>query len=430
MKISPSSSPSLARSVLDVLLVLSGKGATVLAVFIGGVIAARLGGPEAYGGFVSGITLALLLDGVLGTALDLEVVRSASTESESRQIEVQRVAFHLKWFSVALLGIVGGGIVGIYGIDTGSLPLFPALCAALGVLLARSVAVNLQIKRRFGTYSRLDAVQSLLRLATFTLVGVAGSATAAGLLYGYALVGLLVVAWGMGSGILRGVATGVPDLGESQRLLAPIGAMFLIVACGAATGRGDILVLSLVVEEATLAPYGVASQVTLLLSQLALYMSVVTQPRILADQREGRLDRLAIVNVWFFLLACLCCWIAWQSGAVEWMIVWTFGEAYLPALPLLRILILGGLADLLIVPVFMTLAVLSDRRLAAAGEGVIAVAFFVALGYVVSSASADQRLIAVAWIFVSARVAKLVLYGLLFAKLRNLCRLPQQGVRS
>lgn len=405
--------------MVDVLLVLAGKIATLLAVFLGGVIAARMGGAEVYGGFVSGIALALLLDGVLGTALDLEVVRTASIDSPSRQLEAQRVTFHLKWVFVVSLAVLSLAAVTVFGLDTGSLPVFPALFAALGVLLARSVAVNLQVKRCFKTYSRLDAVQSLLRLAAFGFVGVLGAATAGNLLSSYALVGLAVVAWGIRSGNLSGVATHWPNIIESKRLLTSIGATFLIIACGSITGRGDVLFLSFSVDEHTLAPYGVASQITQLLSQLALYVSVVTQPRILRDQREGKLGQLALANAGLFLLASLVCLVAFQSGLVEKGIVWVFGDGFMLAYPLLQILVIGGLADLLIVPVFMTLAVLTCKRWVAFGESLIAILFFCALGFVLAKVPEDQQLGSVAWIFVGTRLAKLFLYGLLFVKLRK-----------
>lgn len=426
MKSSKALSRRRGQSVLDLLFVLLGKAATLGAVFIGGVVAARFGGISVYGSFVAGIALALLLDGVLGTAFDLEVVRSATKDgvSDSEKVETQRSAFHLKWISIAVL--TSGFIVldGLYQFETGSLPVLPALVAALGVLLARSVAVALQIDERFGLYSKVDGAQSILRLAGFALVALLGVVTAGTLLYAYAIVGLLIVFWGCLKQGLGPVVLRFPRNASATRFFGSMSGMFFIIACGAATGRGDVLALSFFTDERTLAPYGVASQLTQLLSQLALYASVVTQPRIQGEWSRGRLGRLAAANAAAFLALSLVCWMAWYLGLVEWGIELVFGAEFLGALPLLEILALGGLLDVLIVPVFMTLAILVDRRSAVWGEVAIALLFVAATVLVLTRCPLDIQLASMAWVFVGTRAAKLMLYGWIFLRLSRSCRLP------
>lgn len=411
-------SHGVGRSFLDLCFVLLGKAATLGVVFIGGILAARFGGASAYAGFVAGMSFALLMDGILGTAFDLEVVRLGTSEKVSvDSAKVQATAFHLKWATLLLVSCLSLGFAFGFDLDLGSLPLLPSLLAASGILMARSIAVSVQLRGKFGEYSRIDAGQSLLRLGCFLLIAALGFVSPSSFLGVYAVVGALVVVWGIRKGYLAGVGSRFPSRGESVDFVKGMGATFFILACGATTGRGDVFALSLILDESRFAEYGVASQLTQLLSQLALYASVITQPRLMGAMRTGSLGKLAGLNLVVFLAAVGAYFVVMQLGLLELGVRLVFGADYLGSVQYLEILVLGGLLDLLIVPVFMTLGVMVAKKASAWGESIVAILFAVAVAYAIGRTEGEALLVAVAWIFVGTRLAKLLLYVGLYLRL-------------
>ncbi|MDQ8180651.1 hypothetical protein [Pelagicoccus sp. SDUM812005] len=408
------------RGIWDLLLVFFGKSATLLVVFAGGLMAARFGGASVYGGFVAGITLALLLDGVLGSAFDLRVLQVSSGELGDGGTEsLQRAGFHLKWIVLACLLVIYLVSDAIWDFEGGSLPVWGAVAASFGIVLARSVALSLQMAGRFRLYSKLDVSQGALRMFGFCLLALFGAVSAEGFLFCYAAVGVLVVFWACGALGMRPVFGRLPSGKDASQFLSGLGAIFVVLALGAVTGRADLLALSLQVDESSLAAYGAASQLTQLLSQLALYACVVTQPKVVRVWERGALARYVVANVGAAVGVGALCGLAFWLGMGEFVVRLLFGEDFSATVGILEIMVWGGIVDLLVVPVFMTLGILKAPRMSAVAEAVVFIFFVVACGFLLGRGGLEWWLHGMAWIFVGTRLLKLVFYVAIVLGLRR-----------
>ena len=75
--------PETRKSLIDLLLVVGGKVASIAVIFAGGAIVARFGGPAEYGLFATAITAILLLDGMIGSPLDIGANRFSALDRKS-----------------------------------------------------------------------------------------------------------------------------------------------------------------------------------------------------------------------------------------------------------------------------------------------------------------------------------------------------------
>lgn len=405
------------RTLLDFLFVILGKFSMIGVILLGGVIIARTGGPAEYGLFILIVSSALLIDGVLGTSLDLAVIRYASGSADVARgdvIRCQAFAFHVKWGVVAgllmawlLLSRFGPG----HSLTT--YPVLSTLLVSLGLLVSRSVLVDAQVQKHFRIYSSIDGLQGLIRMVLFGALWWAGCSKAIYFLGVYGGTGFLALLGGVFILRQRFITSPLPSREEMVGLFRFAGAMTFIIACGTLTGRGDIILLSFAESKESLAHYGAASQVVQLLTQMALYASVLTQPRILQELRQGTLTKLLMANVVAVAMISLLSIVIWKAGLMAWGIQLLFGEAFLESVPLLQIQFAGGLLDLLLVPVLVTLGVLVAPRACAWGELAITLLFFAGGLLIITHVPAGQTSTAMSWAFVGVRLAKLVFYALL-----------------
>lgn len=384
---------------------------------------ARVGGAAEYGLFILTITAALIIDGVLGTSLDISVIRYASHVTHDAQTKIARCqafAFHIKWIGILclFLAYLVFQQLNLFP-NTENYPALPILFASLGLLLARSVAVDAQIQQKFRLYSGIDAMQGITRILLFGLLAILGVSQANAYSAVYGIVGFLVLlfgAFGLKQPFFR---SALPPKGEMARLFRFAGATTFIIAFGTMTGRGDILILSFTQSHEALANYGAASQITQLLTQFALYASVLTQPRIIQDTRDGTLNKLIKINLFAVAAISLASIPFWALGFFDWLIILLFGNSFDFAINLLQIQFIGGLLDLLIVPSLMTLAVLAAPKWCIWGELAIMLAFM-ATGFLITThLEGNNALVAMSWTFVGVRVAKLAFYGLLCIRISS-----------
>lgn len=409
------------KRYLDFCFVLLGKFSMIGVILLGGIITARMGGAEEYAIFILVISSALVIDGVLGTSLDLTVIRYATDDpniSRERIHRCQALAFHIKWLSVVGLLLAYCLLQHMFHLESlASYPILSVLLVGLGLLLSRSVLVDAQIQKKFRIYSAVDGVQGLVRMAFFGVLALTGVTQAHYYLGAYGGTGVLVLFIGVWGLKQKFVLAQLPGGAEVKQLFHFAGAMTFIIACGTLTGRGDIILLSFSQSKIDLAHYGVASQIVQLLIQLSLYSSVLTQPRIIQDLREGTLNKLLGLNVIIVIGLSLLSVIFWYSGVFDWGVQFLFGQDFKPALPLLKILYIGGIFDLLLVPVLVTLGVLVAPKWCAWGELAITILFFSVGYFIIHTMAADQARFAMAWTFVGVRVCKLLFYCLLYLRI-------------
>ena len=190
-------------------------------------------------------------------------------------------------------------------------------------------------------------------------------------------------------------------------MLRYAGATSLIVALGTVTGRSDILIVEGRIGAEAAAGYAAALHVASILSLLGGYVSVVSQPRILAWARAGRLGWMVTANA----AAAATIGVAAIGFTLLWpgLLGWLFGEAFAGAAPLLTILVIGTSLDLMIMPLLLPYALQWQPRRALLAECGVTLAFLVlALGTLGVSAES------MAWLVTGVRAAKLAAYLAIF----------------
>jgi O-antigen/teichoic acid export membrane protein len=410
------------KNVVNFLLVLGGKVSVTGVIFIGGILVARFSGAAEYGVFCVAMSAVLICDGMIGAPLDMAAVRfSALHEGEvARSNRFQAMALHLK---LILAGLVFLAVLLLlpwireWRTDrvTGPFPIVSCFFAVTCLLMARSVGTGLQIRTHFRQYSLVDVAQGALRMVGFALLTACHFARAGLFLLVYGIAALATALSGVtwfGQKYLLGRW---PDRPDVSRMLSYCGYTAGIIALGTVTGRGDLIVLAILYGAGKTSAYALASQMAMLLAQLALYASVLTQPQVLPLARQGKLRRLFLVNfviVGFVAIAAIG---VLSPRFLDFVTQLVFGRGFDESVPLLQILCLGALIDLLVVPVLMVFCIQACPAKAFWGEIVITCGFLVAATGVVTGYFTGPAAQVMAWVAVSARLAKLVLYGGLFA---------------
>jgi O-antigen/teichoic acid export membrane protein len=404
------------------LWVASGKLLVLGSLFVCGVIVARAAqAPAEYALFAAGLTLVLLIDAVVGSPLDLATVRFATIHRDEPQ-RVDRVASAMFRTKLALgavaivVAAVGGGSLADHLFDSPGRVglLLIAVGSAFALLLMRGTAVHLQIHFRFSRYAVLDATQGGLRLLLAAALLAAGVRTSESYLAAYGLTATLVfvsaVLWIPQPYLLAPW----PQRADLRTMVAYVGATAGIVILGTITGRSDILFLMALGEPVNAGHYAAAAHVAGLATMVAVYASIVCQPRVVPAALSGQLRLLLRWNV---IGAAAVAVLAVPSGVFLFdpLVPALFGSDFAPAVPILRILIVGTCADIFFMPVMMTLAIQLYPRASLGCETLITIAFLVAAPY-----AAGHGPMAMAILATLVRLAKFVVYtGITWRQVRR-----------
>lgn len=415
--------PAARKTLVDFLFVLGGKFSNLTVVLLGGLLVARAAGPAEYGIFVVAMSLVLLGDGLLGAPLDLAAVRFFALHSAEpgrvRGMEAMALQLKILLAALAFLGVCAlRPLLALQwpAVSDPSFPLLTCGIALTSLLMARSTATCLQNRREFRLYSAIDFLQGMLRAGGFIVLAWLGRPTAASFIGIYALAAAGAAAGGwcfLGQWHLFGRWPGRAD---ALRLMGYCGYTGGIVALGTITGRGDMMVLALQRGTGGSAAYGMASQLAQLLTQVAMYASVLTQPRILGLERQGRLRGLLALN----LVVVGCVGLLVMAVGGPWSILPRVLEALGPGFsgsaPLLRILLLGVVLDWVLLPLLMVYCLQVCPREAFLGEIMITVLFAGAVASAVAGVWSWPIEPLLAVVAVLGRAAKLVLYLGLFLR--------------
>ena len=417
-----SRTPFTRKNLLEFILVLGGKASIVGVIFVGGILVARCSGPAEYGVFSVAATLVLLCDGMIGAPLDMAAVRFSAWHAGEwqRTQRFEAMALHLKLLLAGILVAAALALRPAYEsfhahVADGSFPMVTVLIATACLLTARSAGTSLQIRHRFKAYSMLDLAQAAARLLGFLLFAALGLARTSVFLAAYALAAVGAALCGVGFLGQKYLLGPWPPRPDASRMLRYCGYSAGIIALGTVTGRGDLLILATARGSASVSAYGLASQLTLLVAQVALYASVLTQPRIIPLARRGTLRAAFLTNLGLVALLALMGAFLMNPSLLHWATSRMFGKGFDQSVTLLRILLIGALLDLLMVPILMVFCIQVCPAKTFGGEVLITAGFLVA-----ALAAATGRFSlpveqAMAWVAVSTRLAKLLLYGSLFA---------------
>lgn len=409
------------KILVDFGFVLGGKFTNLAVVFLGGVLVARTAGAPEYGVFAVAMSLILLGDGLIGAPLDLAAVRFFALHpgETDRTQRFEAMTLQLKM----ILAVVAFGAVLTVrslleswwpALSNRNLPLPSCFFALTALLAARSTATGLQNRQQFRAYSAVDLGQGTVRALGFLLLAwfQLAQATLCLLIHGLAALGAAATGWLWFR--QRYLLGSWPTRSDSVRLLRYSGYTAGIVTLATITGRGDILLLAAVKGASGTAAYGLASHVALLLTQIAMYASLLTQTRVLRLQSQGRLRGLFMVNCAAVVCFSLLVMVLWSPDRITQGLSRVFGNGFASSVPLLRIMLFGVCLDWLIVPVLMVFCIQECPGKVFFGEIIVA-ALFLTMGTAAVVwpwlRPPEQML---AWVAVFGRAAKLILYGGLF----------------
>ncbi|HEY6507887.1 MAG TPA: hypothetical protein VIY56_07725 [Vicinamibacterales bacterium] len=365
-----------------------------------------------FGRYAAAMSLSLILDAVLGTSIDLAVVRFGDMHAhESHRAEsMHGAAFRFKaGVGVIIMAVaIGWGdrlAPMALGDGAGRGLFIMAVLSTVVLLLTRSTAVRLQSLGQFGRSSALDGAQGVLRLVAIAVPAFLGRQTADAFVAAHvagSAAAFLGGFWLLPRAFLWVSSPPRADLREAATHAAITAG---IVIAGTLTGRADVPIVAAARSAEDAGHYAVALQIATLLTLLASYYSVVMQPRILQLAKGGELLPALRWN----LLWALGLTVVAAVGAI-WalptLLPGFFGARYVAAVPVAQVLLIGTCVDLLSMPILMVFGLQRFPSAALLGEGLIAIVFFTW-----APEMASRSVIGIAWFVTGIRVAKLCLYG-------------------
>jgi O-antigen/teichoic acid export membrane protein len=397
--------------------VAGGKIFALGSLFVTGVLVARASGPENFGFYSAGLALVLMFDAIVGQPVDNSLIRFSSLHRDTPDtvLRVQGLVFRAKLAVGVLVLIVTflmETLINEQLFGAGAPRGFALLIAVCGVALlaTRSLACSFQIRQEFGAYARLDLAQAVLRTVLVLILFAAGVDSPLAYLGVHAIGGMAAFGAIHMLHPQRFAFARRPDWADTKRLFSYTGATSVIVLFGTITGRADIPVLAAAASPEVTGHYSAAMQIAFLGMLLASYAAVVTQPKVVELASQHRLGHLIKLNV-YAVIAATMLYVPVAFGILPALLPWIFGAHFTPSVPILQILLIGTLADLLIVPVMMPYAIQAYAKQSLIGEAIVLVLFIAGI-----AAMSQLGAIEMAWLVTGVRFAKLAVYSTVVAR--------------
>jgi O-antigen/teichoic acid export membrane protein len=256
-------------------------------------------GPAGAGVVFVCVTAILLTDAILGSAVDVAVVRRAterSADGHSRSLEVQKAALVAKGLGYLLLAVpfvIWSGPIALLLFGTGehSALLLLSILSVLGLLVLRSVQTGFQIDGRFKLYGIADLLLSVMRFGGVGVFLAVGAMTPPALLTLYALAPLLLAIVLLVTSA-RGLLMAPFSRSAVREVMALVKWYLGAAAASSLNTRIDILLVSAVAGTAQAGLFSAAQVCIQPFQLLGMYLAVVFAPRILPLWEAGRLSRI------------------------------------------------------------------------------------------------------------------------------------------
>lgn len=355
--------------------------------------------PPLMGAWAFWLTLVLLADAVIGSPIDLAVVRLAQARLDDEPaaalagqaalnsgapglanppiahppaadpVAVERTALALRLFALvpagglALLAAALGG----EAMAAGGAALAAAATAMLGGLLVlRAMLTHLQMRRRFAVYGAVESFHVALRLGLVGLAILGFGAGPAGVLL---MLALAAGASGLLAGLLarQSFGSGSASAGMSRDRRLALGELLRLlrwytpsIALGATIGRLDVLMLGLIAGATQLGLYGAALGVAQAPELIGAYLGIALSPYLVAQAQQGAARGL-MLRLHGALLALAFIGFAAMAMALASPLANLLPPAYAGTGPLLLLLLAGTLAGMVTTPLALPLVLLARR---------------------------------------------------------------------
>jgi len=299
----PSSAPERVlgakRTLVEFLCVAGPKIAAGAGQLLANLLLIRRLGPEHAGVLFVCITAIILSDAVLGSSLDIAVLKLA-TSREGRELSstlrIQKAALMGKVLSCILLAVpilVFSQAISerLFHQFSDVRLLILALTGLLGLLILRSVQAYFQISRRFRLYGMTDLLHSLAKYGGIGILLAVGVKLPLKYLVVYACGPLL-----LGIVLLLTLIRPVVVAPFSWATLTELWWSFRwYLGSGAAASintRMDVLLLSAAAGAAQAGLFSAAQVICMPIQLIGMYLAVVFAPRIMPLWEQGRLSHI------------------------------------------------------------------------------------------------------------------------------------------
>ena len=351
----------------DILYVVLSKVANGTTTLLLNIYAVHFLIPAEFGALTLCTTFLMLLDGLFGAAIDLAVVKFNDPDaSSSSRLPVERVAMSLK-----ILGCVGCGVILVmfsspigkaFLHQEGVRPLFLAWSvAATSVMMMRSTQLALQVRHCYASYARIELLNTGARILLVIWAVHHGHQSSVAVMSCFALGSSIALVAGFLTLVRQTKVWVWWGLAGAGKLIFGSRTALLTYGVSAFVARLDIILLALFGDPVKLGIYGSAMTLASIPEIAATYLAPAFLPRILSYCRQGVFVSLfKLFHLVFIVVAVLCCLLAIP-------LIPKFGPLilppkYLPALPVLAVLLPGTLATASIFPLCLNLLMLKNNK--------------------------------------------------------------------
>ena len=367
--------------------------------------------PASYGLFAIASTASLLVDGVVGSAIDAAVIKQSDGAPTATPSAAERAGLILKLGAGAALCAAAAAISLIAGVGALSIAVLSML-AGTGLLALRSVLVYWQLRERFTRYAVIDLAHTVARWGFVAggLMAAASSTTA--------IAGFAAAAWAVASMAMLGLTQRAASAGNEgakgdvYAVSRAAGVALATTAVGAIVARLDLLLIGAFGTAHDAGIFGAASTIALAPTWLGAYLAPVFSARILPYCRDQRMQPL-FRTVQSGLVMVAVVGVAFGAVAGPALIERLLPAEYAAAGEVVPVLLIAGAAGFVTFPLVLhTLLFLSPRTyltidlaslpvliplyvVAARQSGAIGVAWVTAVAVLVKAAIAHTTAAAV-----------------------------------
>lgn len=321
--------------------------------------------PASFGGFALGLIIITMLDGVLGSAVDVGVLRRLSESSPSEhpeRIEIAGIAIKIgAGLSFLLVSLIIGAWAAERMLDGSSPRLFPVTSLVVcSLFLFRSLQVYHQARFHYRHFALLELAHVILRCALVIGYLLTETPRPERALILFCVPPFLLVAI-TGSWILRPSTWQRLERKSVRDLVAFVRESLAATTTGAISSRLDVISTGWILPAAELGRLTAATTLAQVPEIAATYTSGALAPLIIPHVQQGTFLK------WFRritaggILACLVILLCTPFAIA------TFGsvlpQKYHQSLDLIRILIPGYLASALIFPIALNFVLFHRPRL-------------------------------------------------------------------
>lgn len=315
--------------------------------------------PAAYGLFAIASTGSLLVDGVVGSAVDLAVLKRTDTVPGDAISAAERAGLILKLGVGGALCAGAAAIALVAGPAAATIAVLSMVTGA-GLLMLRSALVYLQLRARFGRFALIDLAHTAARWGAVAAIVAAVSSSAA------VIAGLATAAWAVAG--LAMVSTGLGTPAGANRQPSDLSGVaraarvaLATTAVGAIVARLDLFLIGAFGTAADAGIFGAASTIALAPMWLGAYLAPVFSARILPYCRDQRLAPL-FRSVQRGLLALAIVGVGAGVLAGPYLIERLLPAEYAAAGEVVPVLLVAGAAGFVTFPLVLhTLLILSPR---------------------------------------------------------------------